>query len=473
MSGKGLRILLSLVMIACLLTGCGGFDVHTGNNGGVVSGEAVSGEAVSGEAVSVERKSVPEKKSPYSNDDNFYYVSMDGRFFQYKLDGTKRNMDVPKEVEDEESFPYLCWVDNEWLYYHIETLKGEGAELWRVPIRKQKEGDRVLWQKREKVFEKKNFGINEDYFYVGKDVIIYCGSTDDDPSLMNYYKFDLNTKEETPLWETGTDSDLYECLKTEDYITAAEQGVSVLLDSNHKDKDILYYVDLNKWETKKVYECKSDYGDQKWEALYDGSALLFVPGIRGEEVWRYKEGGGEAHCLLGKDKLEQELEKMNPWEIAGEEYDCLISGIYLYGKRLYLDVAVEWEREEMVDKGPMSGKKTKVSHIGAVTVSCNAEDASDFRYEEGINRCMKRDSLLSCNEWSGVLDYQKIESGFPVALMGNDLYLDFYDAAEKSVGLGCYNMETGEFKTLDAKDKEFWCLLYAGYDDWAGDMLEE
>ncbi len=462
MKGKGLWIMVSFLFISCLLMACGGRDARSGRSSRVVSGEAVSGEAVS-----VEEESGRGKKYPYCNDDNYYIVDEAEGLSQYRLDGTKVDMSVPKEVDDVET--YLFWVDNEWMYYSLigdndkdgKEFK-EWEELWRVPIRKEEDGDRVLWEKREKLFRKMDFSTNQDSFYVGEDFIIYSGNTSD---FTNYYRFDLKTREETTLWEKGVSSELYGCLAMEDYISAFEQGTAVFLDSDHDDMDSLYVLDLKKWKARKIYNCKSDYSDMAWRTLYDGEAVLFIPGQWGGEVWRCPGDADEASCLISKEQLMKEIVKVDPWGFAKEKFvDLYLAEMYLYQGRLYLDVVVEWNREEKKKEG-----KVKVHYNGNLMFSCQAADASGFRYEEEITRCMEVEKTLE--KWYGNVerDCSKMKSGCTFALLGKELYIDIPDDKEEKIR--CYDMETGKMKILHKGDKEYQTLIIAGY-DWAVEGIQ-
>ncbi len=462
MRGKGLWIMVSFLLISCLLTACGGRDTRPGRDGRAVFGEAVSeeavsGEAVSGEAVSVEEESGQRKKYPCCNDDSYYIVDKAAGLSQYRLDGTKVDMVVPKEVKDGKL--RLWWVDNEWMYYSLIGDNDKWEELWRAPIRKQADGDRVLWEKRERLFRKTDFSMNEDGFYAGENFITYSGSTTDSA---NYYRFDLKTREETPMWEKGVGSDFYGCLGTEDYISAFEQGIAVFLDSDHDDMDSLYVLDLKKWKAREIYDCRTYYCDTGWGTLYDGEAILFIPDSFdwcGEEVWRCPGDAEQASCLISWERFMQEVEKVDPWGIAKERFDIDLCGMYLYRGRLYLDVGVEGTGEEEKD-----GKKVKVLYNGNLMFSCRAEDASDFRYEEEITRCLEAD--YSLEKWDGVgggWDYMRTKSDYTFALLGKDLYIDVSDAKGK-MKIRCYDMETGEIKILHKGDKESRALLMAGYE---------
>lgn len=481
MRKKKLHLNLLLLGVVCLLMGCGGFGVQSGKNGGAVSDSSVSVGGISGETAPEEEETVAEEKFLYSNDDNFYYVEEDeNELYQYKLDGTKVDMSIPRDVEKRmlEDFFDLLWVDNEWIYYSFdhESEDEDGnyvCEFWRVPIEKQKDGDHLLWNRKEKLWSKKNFWIGN--VYVENDTVVYRGVEEiEDIELTNYYKLDLAAKEEIPLWKQGKSTTFLNCLSDSDMISSAGQGGLLLEErTDESEKIALHYLDIQKWESNTIYNFSEDH-EREWlseSVVSNGDSFFFCSETN--DVWSYRKGEEEAHCFIQLREIEKTIDKFLSVE---EECDYWVSGIFPNKERIYLQIGFQWSQEEVAQKGVLEDSEANVSHKGYLMLSCGMEEAADLKYETGITQCME-EQCQTCgaagkqkwNEWSGQIWYYT-EHSFPWDIKsGENLYMRIYDPAKdtdedisKETWI-CYNIETGRSKVLDKEDEEALRLFYMGY----------
>lgn len=135
---KGLWLMLIACFIMGTLSGCYGKSVGFSGSG-AVSGGAVSGGAVAEGAVS--------GGGTFCN--NWYVYYQDGGELVERplAGGTGRRTAV-------EYLSYVCYADNDWVYYVKENINDDRYQIWRAPVI-QSEGWRLRADREELVLEDK------------------------------------------------------------------------------------------------------------------------------------------------------------------------------------------------------------------------------------------------------------------------------------------------------------------------------
>ena len=163
------RKYLGLALLAfSVLTGLAGCGTPTNVAGNTANSSAVSSAAMSGY----------QKEGSCAND-RYRYKMGDGRdLLQYTLDGKKTGYKATlgKEVIEEEW--ELVWVTDEWIYYLLDV---NSTQLWRLPVKRTSEGEKILPEESRKLFSVKEGGeIWDDDIFITDDAVFYA--------LMDYKK---------------------------------------------------------------------------------------------------------------------------------------------------------------------------------------------------------------------------------------------------------------------------------------------
>ncbi len=457
---KIIGYILSVTVIAGLLSGCGG-EYAGITEGDAVSGSAVSGEAVSGGTVSgnaiqektvsgaaVEEKEGKETRNErkpdmgshrFCTDTNLYYVNeyMD-QIMQAWTDGTHRKCIRKWESEDEVEI--IC-VDTDWLYYDVNYDDGEVT--YRAPIEKDEEGqDVVRFQKAEKL-------VRTEYrdlipIYADADYYFYS-----DQETGEFIKYDLKRKKKVSGNEEIGNyaarivplNDHYFCSDTTDpgccYVQEKDSGQwekicdrMVVTEENHdlfvsNGREIFYprYV--------------TEIGDR-------GEAPFEIMGFDGEKERQFVAWKQVSHAVqkaTGAEKLDV----------------CMPNGMFWQEGRLYLQIQTGWLEEGLY-------------HMGYMVFS-QGKDGSGLRYEKKLTECMKS----HVKEWTGkwfnenadtvYVEHMAANDAQCIAMVDGTAYLSLYDYGRDKGRLGCYDLDTGEFRWITREDAAFYKL---GWDDDSG-----
>lgn len=431
------------------------------------------------------KTAVSGKWSQFRNDDNFYVYDEEGeeeeQLLQCKWDGT-----IVDTVTFDEDFCYLCWVDNEWIYYSVSVYddkkEADRTELWRVPIQKVESGDKVQWEKKEKLLTTDTY-IQGDNFYVNDDYIVYQGNYG---RKANFYKYDFKEKKEVPLGVKKEFEYSYFALDSDNYIAAADRGFAYIkkyINDDKKEMEIdeeisyieLYYLDIEKWEARKIYRSALDPFDVTIVAE-DGTAFFTTD----TDIWRFEKGDDKPTCLIDGEHLENKLSEINPWKNDGKKYSWRVTDLFSYGGRLCLSMKIEWNTEkssasEYVPESGRSAKKSRDSVLGDMPwaygylmFSCNMNNAADLRYEKELSECVRTYSdqgKITTGGGGSMIAYY-IESGTFKGVQGDDFFLELYDKAGSRWRYGCYDRKSGEFRYLNKKDEAYWHPYCVGWEFW-------
>lgn len=299
-------------------------------SGRSVSGETISGNAITGEAISGSIASVKEDgfekngKSRYENDDNRYKENeeFDG-LIQYRLDGTK-----VREIELR--IDCVQWVSNDWIYYTSWDEEYQDA-LYRIPIEKTKKGDRLLTDRREKIW--KASGI--DIYYATSSYLILEQESDD----AELYKYDLKTKKKTKLM--AGEEDVSPLSMAGHFVGDTQvpdcQDRTLMLDGElfFETYKNLYRLDPETGKIAAVCATGEKYVDF---ALYRGELYL----LRDNELYHFDRKSKKAETFISEESLINQLGKLESKEIT----KLISEEMALARGRMYLVFRLQWRQEE-------------------------------------------------------------------------------------------------------------------------------
>ncbi len=350
MTGKKIRSRMAAVVLAGLamffFTACGGQydEANQGASGGAVSGQAVTGESVSGEAVDV-RKENGQVFYTTMNSTN-YYLQSDVGILQCTLDGK-----VIKELDLGDDFIGLFAATDEGVYYVEwgrdpvkEKKYGDGElyhELWRLPIRKGKDGMDILEQdKKELILEDPEITEFQGA-YVDKNYIC-CVVGAEDRELIKY------------------DRRAGKIVSRIDFQKKKGADTSIELLGNCRG-NILLAVDTEavgaeqEWAEwpKRTFYCQKADGD-KWKKIGLGGEQTAVSYLITEnyfyythlekgmlEVLRYDPVSGKTAQVASKEKINTALEEGGISPGSKGNFDISEGyGLYYYEGELYLQIGL-------------------------------------------------------------------------------------------------------------------------------------
>lgn len=342
---KRMVMKICLMMLAVgIFTGCGAADPagETGSpnivssdvvSKGAVSGGAISGSAPSGKDVSITHLG----QSLYENDDNWYDYQ-DGtsgeyaELIQYRLDKRTRVRGIKMEINRVE------WVSNEWIYY--TTWKDYDYEiLWRIPIKKTKDGDRLLTEKKEKILEAEEICVD----YVTDSYLILDLMEDSE----GIYKYDLKTKKRKKLISgEGSASVLFvsdHYLDDQFVITQYGYGFMIEGELFAETSENLYLLNP---ETEKVTSICSLPGDEFIEYGFHRGEFYFATG---NSLYRYNKDSRKAECIISEKKMIEAVEKLKSMKVK----KLTLQEIIFHKDKMYLPFEMRWKK-----KNPDTGKET-------------------------------------------------------------------------------------------------------------------
>lgn len=439
------RVVVSLILGAMFLTGCGGEYADTGANRGV-SGNAVSGEVVSGSAVSEENATETKfsaEKHQYCTDTNLYLATEKG-IAQYRLDGTHKKMLT--EIEEEDDLEeWVKYVDSNFLYYTEEK-----TILYRVPIEKDASGyDVVEMSKREKVLQDDLWGI-----YVDSD---YCIYTTVEGGLV---KVDLRKKKKVSEVNDFLPDNLIYIFRTQD---------SYILMEDYTDFIYTQAVDDTEW---KRFRCPSGKLHVQMHQEDADDVYYSLPGsdddkynrFYGRQVKRINARQRKTTSFVTEKELGQEVKEAVKLD---DEKDALsyfyIVNLFIQQKRVYL----------MVEAGR---ENNNVFYMENLIFSKGRGD-SELRFEQKLTECMHAQNTKRTGEWrltdgrsfKGTVVYDDASC---LQMVDGKAYLYCYDYEKKKSRVGCYELASGRFWWIKEGDADHTALLYDYHDQNFEDVFD-
>ena len=416
---RTIATLLSITAIVTVLTACGGQQDMVSGTEGAVSGGAVSGQAV-------ETKDRVYIYPCWHTDSNWYAENEDEDGITCsRLDGTKE-----KNITIKHFAGFNTIVDG-YLYYDTDRKQDEEHSLqaiWRAPLEKDKDGyDIVVMEKAEKLAEETytwddEFGIGESY--VSSDYLFYEKRND------RLIKMDLNTMEETVL-EMPIENSYNKGVEIFGRGTRlfAESEWGGLYTMKQEEDTWHQVIDYTKYD---VYE-SVDYiagNEDFWFYSYlEDNSILHT-------IHRYDLNTGTVDVFMSSEQLNQAVTEAEGVDVNTEKVDiCGVTDLFMEGERLYIQVQVNIQRKNEYQMGYL--------------LFSQGQDESLLRYEKEVTECMRANRAVRKKENVVFYDAQCLD-----IVNGKAFVLcDGYEAEQQK--LGCYDLETGEFKKITNKDVEF------------------
>lgn len=436
------------------LTGCGG-EYAGMTEGEAASGSAVSSQAVSGDALieepvsggvvngqpSVEKKRPGSSSYRFATDTNYYSCPYSGiaSIWQYRLDSMKKK-EISLSHKDVDYFELIC-VEDGFLYYHIDLEnKGEGrpvSKIFRVPLEKDAGGyDVVKMEEKEEILTEAKSIRGCSVYMDSRYLCCLRGEWD----KSEFVKYDRKTGKEIPVEALPIN------VKTDKTVTGYGDRIFVM----NMDEICFQKLDETKWhkiDRKEFYRlCYNE------NAMFDTDV-----DENGRFTNIYK-------CDLEKGRWQsyvsiEELEKAARTVIGcgqTEQLECRVGRMFCQGDRLYIETCVIW----------MEGAAYHVRNL----FFYRGEGDDAVCYEKKLSECMHSHAVTSAEEWKNEIKGGRekivLEDVCCTSMINGKAFLAFYDDKKEEGRMGCYELDTGEFRWLTKEDAEYYEPCYGAMEDW-------
>ena len=447
MRGKSHRmkeLMLSIAIAAGICAGCGGEYTDPSRDGavsggavsdgavsgGAVSGSAVSGGAVSGQAVTPEnnRNSREERQNAnYCTDTNLYVEGDDeseGYYVvQMRLDGSRKKwLEIP-------GFAELISVEENGLFCTCEDDYENESLCW-VPIEKGEDGfDVVRTEQLEEIILKDWI----DSACVDSRYIVYTSGSE-------VVKYDRRLK----------------------------QNVSKMVDIDSAEIDVKkcgnYFVLCDGWsEIKALYYQRRD--EKNWKKMEGGEGIYEDGVVFGQDVFFYEREDDDNIYLCDLRKAEsrafisEEQLKRACIGLAGLKQlkFCGVQDMWYEAGRLYVQCEAAW----------LQGKEYHMAYF----LFSQSPGETEIRYEKEITECMssrgrnRKGSFITGPDyhWRSertAVEHAVINDAQCYRVMNGKAFFSIYDYENNRGRAGCYDLNTGEFRWLTKKDREYYETWY-------------
>lgn len=320
---KRISYLLMIATAAALTTGCLADNTASGT-------PEASGRAVEGSEAMEEKEEDTRKELRWDgNSDNRYEVDdWKGTLIQYSLDGTRiKSIKMGSGKADEE----LEWVTDQWIYY-TTVNKIYDDVLWRIPVRKTEKGDRILLEKKEKIF---TTPADLSICYAD-DAYLILDLDDDGEEDTGLYRYDLTDKKVEKIL-----GDRYlSVLETEFYPLLSEEGELFIESMDKEDMTRLSRLDpdTGKLHHISAYGSKGYCGSDDWIQMGDFLWILIDT-----TLYQYNSQNDEMECVVPYKGFQAEVKKLKSGrKIKGELDDIFLDDIFLENGRMYFPVWIQW-----------------------------------------------------------------------------------------------------------------------------------
>ena len=429
------KILVLLVLVSLILTGCGGNATVGGITG--ASEGAVSAGAVRSEKGEEAQKGAEEGTShnTYCTDTNLYrYISDNtGEYIiQSRLDGThKKKLKIP----DVEELDYVC---GDWLYYEVlmkekEKSKVPMTAVYRVPIRKDEEGYDVLEpEKAEEVVS----GINtKAHIYVDDEYVLY---TREDKGT--FVKYKIRTQTECP----NEDFDIEDaepglCIRVGDMFVMRDYDTTRMY-AQRTEETAWHYIELSA-VVNPACRLHVAWSEQAFYYVSQGEDAKDPEADGGEYVFQYDAARQTDELFVSGEELVRAAEQALALTGDEEVLFCFTDGLFYQSGRLYIQVQAEFMKSD----GRVYMRYLLVSRD---------EKESGLRYEKTLTEQMWQHGDERVKETANANDAQCI------AMWDGKAYFSLYDYKRKKAGLGCIELASGEFRQMEKDDAWFYTLYY-------------
>lgn len=316
---KGMIRSTVAVMFLTLFTSCG-VEAPAAETRSA-SGSASAGYAVSGSAVAVKNKKGGQdrEKNCYQNDTCRYEI--DGNIlYQYclneksRLNGKRIELDGILEADAE-----LSWVTSQWLYYESDDEREKQPHLFRIPIKKTKEGECLQMEEKDELFP---FTDSHLMYATDSYLIVSQGKYRDDVERGHFLsRYDLKDKKWTRIigWKKNPEVlwGYYYPVMIHDRLIINAKGELYSLDPDSGEMDVLC-----------TYSGPDMLCVGSWEQ-YKG-ALYF---LMDRTLSRYDGASRQAECVISEADFLERLDSADQ-----DRKDIMIEDMVLADDKLYIDV---------------------------------------------------------------------------------------------------------------------------------------
>lgn len=335
-------------------------------------------------------------------------------------------------------FYEIFYVDTDWLYYLTE--KGNKVTtVYRVPIIKEDDKEKLDISKKEKVFTEKNELTDSDF--VENLLMEYKDHTFYYMTKKGAGSYNIKTKEQK----------LYSKKDTDDLIAT---GTNYMLVENKNRKDIL--IDLKTNQRQKVRsEChpwvrmgKDYYVNYPYDVGFGVGDVLVDLNSR------------EIFSIITEENIKNIAEKM---EIPWDKKECCASLQYIgnYNHRIYAQITYLTTVKD-------NKHHKKITFYDGVCVSRNVDKESDWKIEKDITKHARKQiekyyQQVSKGEYKQNDDEYEVHIGEGVTNgifyfdPMKDRTMDLYDVKEIDI----YDIDSKEIRTIKRNDVE---TIYPLYD---------
>lgn len=175
-----------------------------------------------------------------------------------------------------------------------------------------------------------------------------------------------------------------------------------------------------------------------------------------ESIQAYDVETGENKPFINKDELRQSVSRALGLEGNEEAIElCSIESINCEGDRLYVQVQVDW-------------KEQNTKNMRYIILS-KARRETDLVYEKKLTEFMHGCVRTNREEGEGGVEEVSNDAQW-VGIINGKVYLSLYDYDNKKGRLGCYELETDEFRWVTQSDPEFYEPYYEGWYGWNRDF---
>ena len=407
---------------------------------GAISGDAISGSVVSGKDVEAGHIG----QSFFENDDN-WYDWQDGEeddyaaLIQYRLDKKTKVREIKMDIEQVE------WVSNDWLYYSAgnENKRDKYNDiLWRIPIRKTKNGDRLLIKKKEKVMKADNIWVS----YATDSYVIMETIGEEDDAEAEIYKYDLRTKKKTKLMPNEGALDFLDLRGRyiDDQKITWQQNYCFMIDGELivQSPDKLYRLNPETGRATAIFS-KTETEDIEY-VFYQGEFYF----ENDSALYHYNKDSKKAECIISKKKMMKAVGELKLAEIK----ELTLRDIVPYKGKVYLPFKVQWK-----EKDSETGKETICERDELFYIKMGQPDKlfcenklNDYLDEDGEYEEYKTEKGVSYLAYS--YKYKEFEG--KMAVFEYMVYSEEEENFEKTGSYVGYDITTKKGRELDEEEYE-------------------
>lgn len=436
-----INIVLCVGLLVGLLAGCGGeYDTGPGNGTESVSGQSISGQAIVEEGVDTESAG----GHCYHTDTNLYRNDFDGDgnvVIQTRLDGSHKN-----KIKLKDDFYELITVQEGYLYYRVEEYDPDKdcfpTSIFRVPIGKDNAGyDEIRTEQAEELMAEpggiENVCVTSRY--------IYCYLGDGSPQIV---KYDLQEQKEIAVddLKVSERSPEIRFIACGNYMAAINVEVGLFVQNMHDAE----WVEV------------SDNEEIAWNSRAFNNHYFFYSGDYGyeENIRKVDLVEKKEEKFVSKKQLRQAVSQALG---LGEKNDaievCAVTDMFCRKERCYLQVQVNWVQDE-------------VYHMQYLVLSQGQEE-TELTFEKNLTECMWSHGTARKGKWMNqtradhmIIDECVCKENVLLndakcyRMMNGKAFLCLYDDKRKKGRVGCYELDTGKFRWLSKKDKEYYEPCY-------------